>query len=1482
MSASAIFISHASKDDAFVKELRLALESHGLPVWTDSRKLRGGNKLAREISAAIENARQVIVVLSPNTVNSPWVRKEISKALKVEQQKKDTGYRVIPLLLPGIEPAALTLWFDEEPVGIRIELKTGALSEALPQLLAALGERLPDDPTPNITVAEKPVAELILQFNDARIADLDGKQRAQATAQLIYQPALAADSSARTVESKRFTLTAPLGPIEADDLRWYLEKYYLWPTAFFADRAQTIEASLPQWGEALFRAATATESAREALDAWRNAAATTERRFSVFVDSETIEGADEATKAAANEAATLLLALPWELLHDGRGYLFHGKQPVRVRRRLPNRHQQPTRLSALPIRILLVSPRPEEDGVGYIDHRVSARPLVAAIESLGELAELTVLTPPHFAALETALQRAADAGQPFDVVHFDGHGVYDRRVGLGGLCFEDPNDESKLTERAMQLIHAEKLAEVMRDHRIPLVFLEACQSAQSEHDPTASVAARLLEEGVSSIVAMSHSVLVETARRFVTAFYQELAAGARVGTAMLAGQRALHQDSWRGQIPGAGELRLQDWFVPVLFQEAQDVRLIDRLPPESVKQLQARQRQLQLGELPAPPTHSFVGRSRDLLKLERMLCGPIEDSTLSSVLTQAYAVVRGRGGEGKTTLTVELARWLVRTRRFERAAFVSLEEYTDARGVLDALGRQLLPAGASWSVAQFRDLKEARQHVERALSDRRTIIVVDNVESVFVVPPSGGRVSSDGMPPEGGTTNTCVEIFQLCQDLLAASSQTRLVFTSREVLPAPFHHPRRVAELRELDHNDAIELVMQVLKEAGAEARHDAQGNVPQHVTELVETVGGHARALTLLARQAQDGVRATTSNIRALLEEQERQHPGDRENSLYASVALSLRRLPPELQAQYKALGVFHSGGRLEVLAHVMEVDVETARNLAIALIDVGLAEDMGYGHLRLDPALPHYLLRELNEAEEEAARTRWAEAMQALTGFLYQQRSQNAELSARLTLLELPNLMALLAWLPERATPEVVIDLADRIESLLADLGRPQALAQATHAREQAAQRLSAGAAAGAWSQAHFQTQSANIDRLLERGQLPVALQTAQQLLTRALSSGEQGYPGASYNIAYAHWQFGRVLKKGGAAEAALPPLAEARRRFEALADAGNTSAAKMASAAITETADCLMDLGRLDEAAAAYQEAIGRKEKLDDQRGVAVNKGQLGTVRMLQQRYGEALDAYQAARASFESLGEPGGVATAWHQIGVTHRQAGQFEDSEEAYRQSLALEVRQQNRAGEAASLNELGNLYGAMERLEDAVKCYRQAAEITVQLQDQRKEGIRRSNLANTLIKLQRYDEARRELLRAIECKQPYGHAAELWKTWDILCELEQATGQPQAAAVARQRARQSYLAYRRDGGESYEIGAQACAATAQAIAEGQRDALAQQLTEMLATEDHPRAKALLPHLLAILGGARDPVLADDPALYYQDAVELQLLLERLG
>lgn len=1481
--ASHIFISHASKDDTFVKDLRLALEGLNLEVWADSRELSGGDKLTPKIEQAIATARHFLAVVSLNALNSEWVQREVQRALEIEKQRKSDGYKVIPLMFPDIQPPVLKLLFGEEPVGIKIELKVGSVSEALPHILAALGERLPDDPKSQLTAPAKPVAELLLKLSEPKMQAITGGQRASAKATVIYQPA---DATAREVESRSFFFTAPLGPIEADDLSWYLEKFYQWPLGVFKERADRIEAQLPQWGQLLHNEAAKTDSAKETWQAWQAAASNVERRFSVFVDSDLPEGTSQEEQNAAREAASLLLALPWELLHDGRGFLFHGKHPVRVRRRLPNRHAQPVTPTRSPIRILLVSPRPEQPGVAYIDHRVSARPLVAAVAALGELAALTVLATPTFPALQAELQRAAEANQPYDVVHFDGHGVYDPTVGLGGLCFEDPKDADKLEERAAQLVYAEKLAEVMRDHRIPLVFLEACQTAQAE-SVEASVAASLLNEGVTSVVAMTHSVLVETAQRFVAAFYHELARGARVGSAMLAGQRALQTDTYRGRILGAGELRLQDWFVPVLYQEEQDPRLITQLPSEQAALLEERKRRLSLGALPEAPPHSFIGRSRELLALERLLAQPVRPEL-------AYAVVRGQGGEGKTTLAVELARWLVQTGRFRRAAFVSLEHYTDARGVLDSLGNQLLSA---YSVAQYRELAEALQPVARALSDQPTLIVLDNLESVFspMKPHEQTRSRNNGPvtatnaaeakaePLREPSCDFVDEIFALCQELLRAHPATRIVFTSRESLPTPFHHRHRERALGRLSQTNAIELVSQVLKREGLEPKHDDAGYAPQEVIDLVEAAGGHARALTLLARGlASRGARATAAELRALMARLDAENPGDRENSLYASVELPLRRLPPALREQAKVLAVFHGGAHLNVIDAMLgtaDDDVETVHRLAAGLVGVGLATAMDYGHLRLDPALPSLLLAQIEKTEAAALpalTARWAEAMRALTGFLYEQKFQDAQLAQQLTLLELPNLLALLAWAAEALPPEEVVDLADSLETLLAPLGRPQALAQTVSVRTAAAQRL------GAWSHAQFTNASNNIDRLLEQGDVQAAYAAAAQLCERCLNAGVAAYPGADGDIAMAHLRLGRVLSMGGAAEQALTPLREARQRLQALADAGNTSAARMASAAITEAADCLLDLGRYDEAAAAYEEGIRLMEELGDPRSAAVGKMNLGTVRLYQIRYAEALERYAEALKTFDALGEPGSVAGTWHQIGMVHQRAGQYAQAEQAYRQSLALEVRQKNRAGEASSLNQLGGLYAAMGQLEEAAAFYRQAAEIYAQLQDLRYEGIVRSNLADKLIKLQRYDEARRELRRALECGQSFGHAAQPWKTWAILHNLEAATGHAQAAAEARGQAVAAYLAYRRAGGESQANTAPLFALVAAALRQGTPDEAAAQLRAYAEPDDPVWLTALLDKLQAVLGGDRRPALAADPSLAYRDAVELQLLLETLG
>ncbi|SPF34268.1 TPR domain protein [Candidatus Sulfopaludibacter sp. SbA4] len=1390
-----VFVSHSGKDDAVVAEIRRALEGLGIEAWTDSQRLAGGDKLKPEIEKAIERASHFAAILSLHAINSKWVFQEIKFALSL-------GKKVIPVMLPGIEPSALQLWFGEEPVGVKLTVGPRGVTDALPALLAALGVQLPEDEAPPVETPPSSIAELVLELSDPGIDLSDGKRRATATARLTYNP----PDGSRAVEGQRFPFTAPLGPIESGELAWYLERYINWPSGVFQDRAHRVEAALPGWGQALVP--------QGFLPLFTQASASqAERRFTIKVDKDLMAGATPERQKEADEAATLLLSLPWELIHDGKGFLFQGKRGVRVRRSLPNRKPQPAVATEPPIRVLLVSPRPED--AGYIDHRVSARPLVEALSKLGELVDFHILVPPTFQALEQELQR-----QTYHVVHFDGHGVYDPRKVLGALCFEDPSDCKKT-----DLVTADKIAGVVRDHRVPLFFLDACQTAAAREDPTNSVAGKLLESGVASIVAMSHSVLVETARRFVAKFYEELMGGKRVGQAMLAGQQILKSDNFRGKVFNL-ELRLEDWFVPVLFQEEQDAQLIRKLPSEQIRALIARQRELSFGAVPAEPAHGFVGRSRELLAAERILCGT------GLPACQSYVVFQGDGGEGKTTLAAELARWLVMTRRFQRSAFVSLEFISDARAVLYAIGGQLVP---NYESRAGQDQKLALQLVERTLAEQSTVILVDNAESVL---------------PDAG------DIMELCQSV-AKIGQTHLIFTSREALPEPFS--RNVVRIGRLDRPDAIRVVSRV-----CQSPSDVESE--REIEDLVDAVGCHARALVLLAGEvAASGVRGASRKIHELMVSLEAKHPGERERSLFASVELSLRRLPEETRRKIRPLGVFQGGGNLGAIALTLKLDKQQVEALTIDLAGVGLAEVLEVKYLRFDPALAPVLLASMKGEDREAARLGWAEAMEAMIGFLHEQLFKDASLALNLTLLELPNLLAGLKHLRQSAAPERVVGLATSLEALISKLGRARALARVVEIRSDAARRL------GAWGHAQFEAERTAIDRLVDRGRFREATDQARSLLAKTNAGGDAAYQGASFDIAGAHFTLGGALRRSGAAEEAVEHLDEAHHRFQKLGEA------RMTNVALVQKADCLTDLGRYSGASDLYEESIRSAEETGDSRSVAVRKGQLATLRWHQGKYREALELYTEVRDFFRKLGEPSAESTSWQQIGGVHSKMGQYEAAEKAYQESLKIKVQVGDRGGEARTLNALGSLYSRMGRHEEAVLFHRQAAEGCVKVGDLREEGFARSNIAYPLILLARFDEARQELSRAIECAKPFGHAARPWKTFNILSDLERAVGNQPEALKARDQAVQAYLAYRRDGGESRTPRAQLCAmvahdpdtARAGLALLRRRPALSAWLI------------AMLPPLEAILGGSRDPALADDPNLDYDDAAELLLLIEKL-
>src|SRR5205823_4060270 len=222
-----------------------------------------------------------------------------------------------------------------------------------------VGLERPDHPATPVALDTVPLAELTLRLSEPTMVERDGTHRATAMAELIYQPpnSVPAQHTApwwrswlhlRSItqppngapawRSEQYRVTAPLGPIETGELTWYLERYAMWPSEPFQRRAQEVEAALPRWGQALYALLCASSSTAELLNAWRAMHAAHERsqwRLSVLVEESPIAGADETAQRQARQAATQWLALPWELLHDGDGYLFQGARGVRVRRQLP-------------------------------------------------------------------------------------------------------------------------------------------------------------------------------------------------------------------------------------------------------------------------------------------------------------------------------------------------------------------------------------------------------------------------------------------------------------------------------------------------------------------------------------------------------------------------------------------------------------------------------------------------------------------------------------------------------------------------------------------------------------------------------------------------------------------------------------------------------------------------------------------------------------------------------------------------------------------------------------------------------------------------------------------------------------------------------------------------------------------------------------------------------------------------------------------
>jgi len=98
---SSIFISYNHLDKIFVRRLTVDLQCLGVDVWFDELECKIGDSLVEAVQKGIASSEYLGVVLSPSSVTSTWVQKEIEAALAEEVNRKRV--KVLPLLLSDCE-----------------------------------------------------------------------------------------------------------------------------------------------------------------------------------------------------------------------------------------------------------------------------------------------------------------------------------------------------------------------------------------------------------------------------------------------------------------------------------------------------------------------------------------------------------------------------------------------------------------------------------------------------------------------------------------------------------------------------------------------------------------------------------------------------------------------------------------------------------------------------------------------------------------------------------------------------------------------------------------------------------------------------------------------------------------------------------------------------------------------------------------------------------------------------------------------------------------------------------------------------------------------------------------------------------------------------------------------------------------------------------------------------------------------------------
>ncbi len=1030
------------------------------------------------------------------------------------------------------------------------------------------------------------------------------------------------------------------------ELRWYLEQFLSYPFPPETEHVERVLDALRRWGETAFRSLAPAS-----------------------LGIPTITSSHEPRRLRIQSDDPRILSWPWEALRDS-----HNRpigQTTQIERSVattPEPLLLPAELPTDRINVLLVTARPEDD----VTYRSISRALVELVAARQLPAHVHVLRPPTSARLREHL---AERPATYHVLHFDGHGVYTEGYfgrPEGHLLFEDEAGRP-------DYVPGRVLGGFLRSSPIPIVVLNACQSAMLDanaEDAFASVAAALIRNGARSVVAMAYSLNVSGAQQFLPAFYGRLFETGSVAESVLAGRRRMADNP--GRICARGRFDLEDWLLPVLYQQAPvDLSFAVGKPASEIPETSDFESE--------PLLRSFYGRDDALLRLERAFRKK-----------PATTVLHGLGGVGKTTLAKGLVDWLRATDGLgEGCSWLDFRQIHGIDSVLNRLAEPIL--GKDFALL---DRQRKIASLAKALRDRRRILVWDNFESAV------GDID---------------DLSALLQAL--HGGQSKVLVTSRS--DESKLGERQAIRVDGLRGDERWELWHHLLETSLTEIDRDDRAQV-----ELMDLMAGHPLAMrVMVSRLAECSPSELTSRLRSAMVSLE-DHRGEDETRLFATLQQAQTAVPEKLRGLLVPLALFVvcvDARFVDAMAREADAafDRPAIDKFLAILAELGLLSERGSGVFVLHPVLGSFLRATILPHARAEERRAWTRAFvvalsslaQALIGLpLHRQRPpfrmHRANMLAAVGRAERlgiethqAEILQALAMHAEKRRDFVEAEAAfEELSRLAHGLGNFQGEAGAYHHLGRIAEARREYAAAESWYRKALAineelNNEADVARTYHHlGSLAEDQRdftTAERWYRKSLTSERRrgDEDGAGKTL----FQLGRVAREQGHIDDADRLHREALAIFK---KAGNTEEMAKSFHALGMVAEERRDL---EEAHREYQKALILHRKHGNEHGAAITCHELGILAQEQDDFESAEKWFlESVRIHEEEVDEHGAALT-YHQLGII---AGEKEDLEAAqtwFEKSLQIHEKVGDEHGAAMTHAHLGLLAGWREDYEECAR-----------------------------------------------------------------------------------------------------------------------------------------------------------------------------------